>query len=144
MSEAVDLSRTRQCHCLAARRSAREITRLYEERLRPHGLRATQFSILAVLSLKGATLVGELAEILGLERTSLTRSAAVMVRHGWVDEGSTGDARERPLQITAAGRAKIEAAYPAWKEAQDIIDARQANTTPAMPAGHAHHPAGDA
>ncbi|MFB9807040.1 hypothetical protein ACFFQF_18180 [Haladaptatus pallidirubidus] len=51
----MDFSATKDCHCLAARRRAREITRLYEEKLRPHGLRATQFSVLAALALKGPT-----------------------------------------------------------------------------------------
>jgi DNA-binding MarR family transcriptional regulator len=118
----VDLRPAVGCHCLAARRTARAITRLYEEKLRPHGLRATQFSILAALSLKGPTPVSELAELLGLERTSLTRSAAVLERDGWVAAARSEDARERPLRVTAEGRRKIEAAFPAWQEAQDMVD----------------------
>jgi DNA-binding MarR family transcriptional regulator len=118
----IDLSETRACYCLAARRRARELTRFYEEKLRPHGLRATQFSILAALSQKGPTPISELADILGLERTSLTRSANVLERNGWVDTAPSEDARERPLRLTAEGRHKVESAFPAWKEAQDLID----------------------
>lgn len=117
-----DLSAARGCHCLAVRRTARAITRLYEEKLRPHGLRATQFSILAALALKGPTRVGELADLLGLERTSLTRSARVLERQGWVGTAPSDDARERPLRLTAAGRRKLEDAFPAWREAQEMVD----------------------
>lgn len=117
----VDLSPTRGCHCLAARREARELTRLYEEKLRPHGLRATQFSILAALALKGPTLLTELADVLGLERTTLTRSAGVMERNGWIEDAPSDDGRARPLQLTDEGRGKVEAAFPAWKEAQDRV-----------------------
>lgn len=92
---------------------------MYEERLRPHGLRATQFSILASLALKGPTPIGELAEVLGLERTTLTRSAALLERNGWVRSVQGGDAREHPLEVTPAGRMKLEAALPAWKAAQE-------------------------
>jgi DNA-binding MarR family transcriptional regulator len=120
MDAAIDLSQTRACHCLAARRRARTITRVFEQRLRPHGLRATQFSVLAVLALKGPTPVGELAHILGLERTSLTRSAAVLERRGWVAALPAEDARRRPLRLTRAGRARLERAFPAWKEAQEM------------------------
>jgi hypothetical protein len=88
---AVDLSSCVHCRCLAARRIARAITRHFEARLRPHGLRATQFSILAVLALAGPMPMRKLAARLGLERTTLTRSAALL----------------------------LEAAYPDWKEAQD-------------------------
>ncbi len=118
----VDFSATKDCHCLAARRRAREITRLYEEKLRPHGLRATQFSVLAALALKGPTPLGELADVLGLERTTLTRSANRLGDEGWVADAESEDARERRLRLTPAGREKVESAYPAWKEAQDEVD----------------------
>lgn len=117
----VDLSATRDCHCLAARKRAREITRLYEEKLRPHGLRATQFSILAALAQVGPVPLGDLADLLGLERTTLTRSANRMEEEGWVTEAESEDARVRCLELTPAGRETVERAYPAWKEAQDEV-----------------------
>lgn len=126
----VDLSPTRQCHCLAARREARELTRFYEEKLRPHGLRATQFSILATLAQKGPTLITELAELLGLERTSLTRSADVMEREGWIEDAPSEDGRERPLRLTDEGREKVESAFPAWKEAQMAVDRARESERP--------------
>ena len=117
---------TKDCHCLAARRRARELTRLYEKKLRPHGLRATQFSILAALALKGPTPISELAELLGLERTTLTRSTAVLVRNGWVETDRWEDARERLLRLTSPGRRKLEAAFPAWLEVQSLVDRQMA------------------
>lgn len=120
----VELTETRGCHCLAARQKAREITRLYEENLRPHGLRATQFSILAALAQTGSKPISELADLLGLERTSLTRSASVLERDGWLESLEWEDARLRPLRLTERGRRKLEEALPAWKEAQDLVEER--------------------
>jgi DNA-binding MarR family transcriptional regulator len=117
----MDLSLCVECQCLAARRRARAVTRHFEAKLRPHGLRATQFSILAALALAGPTPMGELAQLLGLERTTLTRSALLLERDGWVGGERSADGRERPLRLTAAGRRKLEAAYPAWKAAQDSV-----------------------
>jgi DNA-binding MarR family transcriptional regulator len=117
----IDLAACRACHCLAARRYARAITRLYEAKLRPHRLRATQFSVLAALALKGPTPVTELADTLGLERTSLTRIGALLERHGWVSTARSADARQRPVRLTGAGRRKLEGAFPAWKAAQDLV-----------------------
>ena len=122
MDARIDLSACRDCHCLAARRHARAITRLFEEKLRPHGLRATQFSVLAALALRGPTPVKELAETLGLERTTLTRIGALLERNGWLSIAQSDDAREHPLRLTGAGRRKLEAAFPAWKEAQDLVN----------------------
>ena len=119
----MDLSLCAACHCLAARRRARAVTRHFEAKLRPHGLRATQFSILAALALAGPTPMGELARLLGLERTTLTRGALLLERDGWVRNDRSPDGRERPLQLTASGRRKLESAYPAWKAAQDSIAA---------------------
>jgi DNA-binding MarR family transcriptional regulator len=117
----VDLSLCIQCHCLAARRRARAITRHFETALRRHGLRATQFSTLAALALARPMPMGELAELLGLERTTLTRSATLLERNGWVRTDRSADGRERPLRRTAAGRRKLESAYPSWKTAQDTV-----------------------
>lgn len=120
----MDLSDTKNCHCLAARRRAREITRLYDEKLRPHDLRATQFSVLAALAVKGPTPLGELADLLGLDRTSLTRSANRLEDEGWVTEAESEDGRVRQLKLTPDGREKVERASLAWKEAQDEVDER--------------------
>lgn len=122
MYENLDFSATRGCYCLAARRRARALTRFYEERLRPHGLRATQFSILAALKLKGPTRISELAELLGLERTTLTRSAELMKRNGWIEPNPADDGRVHALRLTEAGLAKLTEAYPAWRDAQQAVE----------------------
>jgi DNA-binding MarR family transcriptional regulator len=108
------------------------VTRLFEEKLRPHGLRATQFSVLAALALKGPTPVKELANTLGLERTTLTRIGVLLEQHGWVSIVHSEDARQRPFRLTGAGRRKLEGAFPAWKEAQDLIDRHLAGSSRQM------------
>ncbi len=114
-----DLASCIDCRCLAARRTARAITRHFEAELRRHGLKATQFSILAALALSGPKPTNQLAEFLGLERTTLTRSAALLQRNGWIGTERTQDRREKPLKITATGRRKLTSSYPSWKTAQD-------------------------
>jgi DNA-binding MarR family transcriptional regulator len=117
----MDLWLCTQCHCLAARRHARAVTRHFEAGLRRHGLRATQFSILAALALAPPLPMGALAELLGLERTTLTRSATLLARNGWVRGDRSADGRARPLRLTASGRRKLESAYASWKAAQDAV-----------------------
>jgi DNA-binding MarR family transcriptional regulator len=119
MVDKLNLELCMSCHCLAARRKARELTRIYEAKLRPHGLKATQFSILVALAAVGPKPISVLASSLGLERTTLTRGAALLARDGLVAEAQSEDGRERQLVLTGRGRRKLEAAYPAWKAAQD-------------------------
>jgi len=73
------------------------------------------------MPLAGTLPMGELAELLGLERTTLTRAATLLERHGWLRADAARDGRSRPLRLTPFGRRKLEAAYPAWKAAQDSV-----------------------
>jgi DNA-binding MarR family transcriptional regulator len=127
MNAIAGLEATRGCHCLIARKTARALTRHYEKYLRPHGLRATQFSVLAALTLKGPTRLGELARMLDLERTTLTRVAGLLKARDWITDGETSDGRERLLYVTDAGRSVLNAALPAWLEAQQVTSERLGN-----------------
>lgn len=110
---------TTQCLCLAARRAARAITRAFDRALREHGLHATQFTLLAALHLAGAKSIGDLAELLSADRTTLTRNLAVAAQHGWVVlRASRDDARSRIAAITPKGTRTLQAAMPAWRDTQ--------------------------
>ena len=122
MSPSVDIEETRACPCLAARRRARAVTRHFDGFLRPHGLRSTQFSILAMLAQRGPTGRIRVADGLGLERTTLTRSAATLERQGWIETLGTDDARERPLARPVGGRRGRGAALAAGKAGRDRRD----------------------
>jgi DNA-binding MarR family transcriptional regulator len=113
-----------ECLCLASRRAARAVTAAYDKRLRPHGLRITQFSILVVLMLMGPTPMGEVAKFLGLERTTLTRNLDLLESKGWIESrpGET-DARARVVSTTAKGAEIVKAAFPQWRQAQDDVAA---------------------
>ncbi|HEY4806979.1 MAG TPA: MarR family transcriptional regulator [Roseiarcus sp.] len=118
-SEEVDFVACRQCVCTAARRRSRELTRLFEKAMRGSGVRGTQFTLLATLVQTGPLPTTRLADFQGLERTTLTRNLARLVRDGFVriDEGE--DRRVRKVAITRAGEEAARRAYPFWKKAQD-------------------------
>jgi DNA-binding MarR family transcriptional regulator len=102
--------------------SPRQITRVYDRELRPYGLRVTQFTILVMLSLRGAMTIGELAEALGAERTTLTRNLALIEAESWVQiQPAEEDARSRVVTVMDKGRAVVVAAFPAWRKAQGLI-----------------------
>jgi len=116
---ASDLVECADCLCQASRRAARMMTRAFDRKLRPFGIRATQFSALVNLRLRGALTIGELAESLGVERTTLTRNLELIQAKGWV-KVQTGDkdARARVVSITPKGRVTLNGAVGAWREAQ--------------------------
>jgi DNA-binding MarR family transcriptional regulator len=121
MNAEADLLETAKCLCLASRRAARAITRRFDAALRPHGIRATQFTLLAALTLKGPTSIGALAQLMGADRTTLTRNLAVAAEQSLVRIGAGEDARARIASITARGRQTLRRAFPAWRKTQNEL-----------------------
>ena len=109
------------CLCANLRRATRAVTHLYEEAIRPSGLRATQFTILQVLERTGEITQGQLGELLAMDSTTLTRTLQIMCRNGWVAERRGDDRRERRLQLAKSGRALLRRATPAWEKAQSRL-----------------------
>jgi DNA-binding MarR family transcriptional regulator len=104
--------------CANFRRASRALTQLYEQALRPLGLRATQFTILQVLSQAGEVSQGQLGAMLAMDSTTLTRTLAIMERHGWIAERRGEDRRERRLRLAKAGETQLSRALPAWEKVQ--------------------------
>jgi DNA-binding MarR family transcriptional regulator len=105
----------------SVRRAARALTQLYDDALRPFGLRATQFTILQVLSLAGEVPQGRLGEMLAMDSTSLTRTLAIMQREGWIADRTGEDRRQRWLRLAKAGEAQLKRALPAWEKVQSRL-----------------------
>lgn len=127
--DAVDLisaqEMSRQCRCLAAQRQARKLARTYDAALKPVQLTSGQFSILASLNQPEPVPLTRLADILGLERTTLTRNLGALERGGFVaSRADESDRRVRQLALTVSGRAKLAAAMPLWRAAQGAAQSR--------------------
>lgn len=110
------------CTCLALRQAARHVSQFYDRALAGSGLRTTQFSILARLR-RGPSSIGDLAATLVMDRTTLGRAVRPLEREGLVAIRPGTDPRSRELRLTAAGRARLQAASPAWSAAQSRFDA---------------------
>ena len=105
------------CTCFKLRKLTRAMSRLYDQHMATVGLKTTQYSVLANAA-RAALPVAELADVLGLERTTLTRNLKPLLDAGWVELKSGADGRQRIVTITGAGRAMLKQAYVAWRRAQ--------------------------
>ncbi|HEV3150432.1 MAG TPA: MarR family transcriptional regulator [Acidobacteriaceae bacterium] len=112
------LARTRYCTCSALRRATRAVTAHYEAHFRGSGLRGTQFTILSCLAQAGPLPMTRLADLLGVERTTLTRNLTVLARHGLVEWVSAKDGRVRKATLTKAGDAMLHKCLPRWVAAE--------------------------
>jgi DNA-binding MarR family transcriptional regulator len=108
------------CACQKVRLAARAVTRAYDQTLRAVGLRSTQFTVLVAASVADGIPLNQLATILGLERTSLTRSLAGIEKEGLIRVGSV-DGRTRQVVLTQRGKDRLDLALPLWNKAQQNL-----------------------
>ena len=106
------------------RRADRVITQLYDETLRPSGLKSTQFTLLTAVRLKEPIAINCLAGALFMDRTTLTRNLRPLQKEGWVVIAPGQDRRVREVSLTADGRQVLDRAYPLWQQAQAHIAER--------------------
>ena len=117
--DAPDTPDTAGCVCFSLRKSARAVTQLYDAALEPIGLRATQFSLLAVLRAGGPLTVSKLAEAMVMDRTTLTRNIAPVEKRGLVKTApGRRDKRTKEVSLTAKGRRRLSRADPLWTAVQ--------------------------
>ena len=111
------------CLCLHVQRAARALARRFDEALRPLDLTNGQFSLLMSLNRPEPPTIGSVAELLAMDRTTLTAALKPLERRGLAKVSiDKEDKRSRRLTLTAAGRAVLSEAYPIWKQTHAEID----------------------
>ena len=113
-----------RCLSFALRKADRAVMQVYDEALRPAGVRMTQFSVLAAVRLLGPVRLGALARAAVLDRTTLTRNLALLEREGLVRIVGGADRRAKEIALTAKGHRTLAGAYARWREAQARVEAR--------------------
>ncbi len=106
------------CTCFNIRKAARVITQLFDETLKPSGLRVTQFTVLVGISIVGKVTVSQLARRLVMDRTTLTRDLRPLEKQGLVRIVEGEDRRTRLLALTPHGHEVLTKTLPKWEKAQ--------------------------
>ena len=104
------------------RQATRVISQRYEAALRGTQLTSTQYTLLTVLTEMPRPRVSDLAEVLAMDQTTLSRTLKVMERDGVISSAPGKDQRETRWIITARGRARMRRATPRWQEAQRAVE----------------------
>ena len=115
-------SKAGECVCGSLRKAARAVTQVYDEVLRPTGLRVTQFGILGTTMAMEPVTLTRLAGATVTDRTTLTRNLKLLEKQGLIRVNSGNDRRERKVTLTDRGREAVLKAYPLWQKAQrDVV-----------------------
>jgi len=118
-----ELAELDTCLCLAARRTARAITRAYDRALAPLGITSTQLPVLTAIATWPGIATAPLADGLVMDPSSLQRTVGRLVDAGLVQRTPGEDRRTRVLHLTDAGQALLVDALPQWRAAQDRVAA---------------------
>jgi DNA-binding MarR family transcriptional regulator len=106
------------CVCSTLRMVSRAVTQLYDDVLRPAGLRVTQYSILATISRSGEANLRQLEVALAIDQTTLTRSLNLLERDRMLERVPHPDGRIKAMRLTRKGRRVLKVARPLWAQAQ--------------------------
>ncbi|MEI2385374.1 MarR family winged helix-turn-helix transcriptional regulator [Breoghania sp. JC706] len=109
------------CTCYRLRRADRRLSRLYEAALVDTGVTIVQFAVFAELERAGGMGISALAERLGTDRTTMTRTLDRMEALGWVAVERADDARLQRHVVSAAGRAVFRDAWRGWRRTETAI-----------------------
>jgi len=109
------------CTCFNLRKATRAVTQLFDEALKPCGLYATQFTLLAAVSSKENVAITELSKALVMDRTTLSRNLKPLQKSGWVEVLPGLDKRTKALSLTLSGKKVLKQAMIHWKEVQNEV-----------------------
>jgi DNA-binding MarR family transcriptional regulator len=108
----------RTCIAVRLRLLNRVVTNLYDDALRPLGLKVSQMNILVLTAKLGLARPAQVCDLLQLDTSTLSRNVERMRAQGWLEVVPDEDARTQPFRLSAQGKRLIEKAIPAWGEAQ--------------------------
>jgi DNA-binding MarR family transcriptional regulator len=108
----------RSCIAVRLRLLNRVITNLYDDAMRPLGLKVSQLNILVVTAKLSLATPAKVCDILQLDTSTLSRNVERMRAKGWLEVVPAEDARAQPFRLTAQGKRLLERAAPAWEKAQ--------------------------
>ncbi|MBO6770423.1 MarR family transcriptional regulator [Thalassospira sp. GO-4] len=117
------------CLCLHVRRAARTIARRFDDAFRPLDLTSGQYSLLMSLNRPSPPHMKDVADLLAMDRTTLTANLKPLERRGLVEiTPDPKDKRGRLLSLTKDGMALLARAFPIWKETQNQLESLVADS----------------
>jgi len=110
------------CLCGNMRMASRALTQLYDAYLAPCGLSSGQLPVLWSVIAAEPLSLGEIADWLVMDKTTVSRNVAALAAMGLVELKPGPDARVKLATSTGKGRKAFAAAMPRWKAAQASVE----------------------
>lgn len=112
------LQMAQSCACFSLRRASRLVSQVFDQELKPSGLRITQFTVLSAFYLHEDLGIAKVARILGMDRTTLSRNLKLLEQMGLIALEPGEDRRQQRVKVTKKGEEAFERAGYLWDQAQ--------------------------
>ncbi len=109
------------CTCFSLRKAARAVTQFYDHMLSSVGIRSTQFNLLVSMASSSARTLTDMAALLVMDRTTLTRNLRPLEKAGYVHIIEALDKRSKAYALTEQGKSVVSRAMPLWQSAQEKV-----------------------
>jgi len=103
------------------RKTYRQILKYYDDIISESGLHGTQFPVMLAISRSQPVSVSNLAKIMDVDRTTISRSIKLLEKEGFIFFSHSSDSRVKNIALTAEGLKAFEHAVPLWQKAQNSI-----------------------
>jgi DNA-binding MarR family transcriptional regulator len=107
-----------QCLAVRVRMINRAVSALYDECLRPYGLRISQGNLLVSIARREPVKPAEICRLLRIEKSTFSRDVEVLKRNGWLESDPPEGGRSQTLRVTPRGCELLRKVMPAWADAQ--------------------------
>lgn len=109
------------CTLANVRQASRALSQVYDAALQPADIKATQFTLLAALWKQGPLPLSQLADIMVMDRTTLTRNLQPLIKRKLVGTAPGEDRRVRNISLAPQGKQLLDRALPLWRKAQSQL-----------------------
>ena len=106
------------CLSVRLRLMNRLVGAIYDEALRPYGIKASQLNILVAVSAFGRATSRQLCQMLHMDPSTLSRAVTRLKKNRWLAVQPSGEGKILKIEVTQTGLQKIEQVYPDWERAQ--------------------------
>jgi len=113
-----------ECVGHQALRTARALSRYYNDALKAVGLQATQFSLLVTIRSNPGASLASLSQMLATDASTLVRNVGVLRGRGLVHEDATRGRSGKRLRTTPEGDRLLDQALPIWSTAFEQLKER--------------------
>lgn len=116
-----EIAKGSECTGFNLKRATRAVQSLFDEAFKSVGLEGTQYTVLSHIYVSEPISLTKLADLMGVDRTTLARNLAPLEKKGFVEIKTGSDKRARLINTTDLGKEVLSKALPIWNETQERI-----------------------